>query len=252
MEQACRDKTTHQLIMIPISDNVFFFSRKKPILVYGLIGFNLAIFMWEITLELGNNLTGVIYNLGIIPAEIITSFSELLIGNFAAIIIILSSIFSLLIAAFLHGSFSQILGNLIFLWVFGRTIEKIIGYRYFLFLYFLAVIGTGIIQIIADPSLKVPLVGSNGAIAAILGAYIFKFPKVKIDSVLPLLIIFVPIQIPAFFYIFWWFGQQLFYGIGSLNIAGGVNIHSLAYWMHGTGLIFGASLMWIFQRRRNT
>ena len=122
--------------MIPISDNVFFFSSKKPIIVYGLIGLNLAIFLWEITLELGNNLTGVIYNWGIIPAKISIAFSELLIGNFAAIIIIFSSIFSLLIAAFLHGSFSQIMGNLIFLWVFGRTIERIIGYRYFLLLYF--------------------------------------------------------------------------------------------------------------------
>ena len=235
--------------MIPINDNVFFFGSRKPIVVYGLIILNLAVFIWEITLEPGNNLTALVYNLGLIPAKISTGLLELMAGNFAAIIIILTSFLSLLTAAFLHSSFSQILGNLLFLWVFGRTIEKIIGCSHFTLFYFIACLSTGIMQIFAEPNLTIPLVGSNGPVAAILGAYIFKFPNVKIDSVLPLLIIFIPVEIPAFIYMFWWFIQQVFYGVGSLNITGGVNPNSLSYWMHGAGLILGAILISLFQRR---
>ncbi len=237
--------------MIPISDNIFFFSNKRPIIIYGLIGLNLGIFIWEITLELTNNLTNVIYNWGIIPQRISGAFTELWTGNLAAAVIIFLSLFSIITATFLHSSFSQILGNLLFLWVFGQTIEKILGYRRFILFYFLASVLTAIIQILADPNLSVPLIGSNGAIAAILGAYIIKFPRSKIDSILPLLVIFIPVQIPAFFYLFWWLVQQLFYGIGSLNIAGGVNPPSLGYWMHGVGFIIGATYMKILQRIGN-
>ncbi len=237
--------------MIPISDNIFFFSNKRPIIIYGLIGLNLSIFLWEIKLELSNELTNVIYSWGIIPKQISTAFTELLTGNLAAIVVIAMSFFPLITAIFLHSSFSQILGNLLFLWVFGQTIEKIIGYRRFILFYFLASILTAIIQILADPNLAVPLIGNNGAIAAILGAYIIKFPRTKIDSVLPLLVIFIPVQIPAFFYLFWWLAQQLFYGIGSLNVTGGVNPPSLGYWMHGAGFIVGATLMKILQRIGN-
>jgi membrane associated rhomboid family serine protease len=235
--------------MIPISDNIFLFSNKKPMIVYGLIGLNIGIFLWQIQLELSNNLTNVVYNWGIVPAKLSAALAELWAGNHAAIVIIVTSIFSLILATFLHSSFSQIIGNLIFLWAFGRTIEKIIGHGHFLLIYFLASILAGMTQILVNPSLTVPLIGSNAAIAAILGAYIFKFPQTKIDSILPLIIVFIPVEIPAFFYLFWWFAQQFFYGIGSLNISGGVNPPSLAYWMHGTGLIFGAGLMWFFQRR---
>ncbi len=237
--------------MIPISDNIFFFSNKRPIIVYGLIGLNLIVFLWEIKLEISNELTNLIYSWGMIHKQITAAFAELLAGNLAAIIIIAISLFSLFVAMFLHSSFSQILGNLLFLWVFGQTIEKILGYRRFILFYFLESILTALIQILADPNLAVPLIGNNSAIAAILGAYVIKFPQTKIDSVLPLLVIFIPIQIPAFFYLFWWFIQQLFYGIGSLNITGGVNPPSLGYWMHGAGFIIGATYMKILQRIGN-
>jgi len=141
---------------------------------------------------------------------------------------------------FLHSSFSQILGNLIFLWVFGKSIEDILGHGRFLVFYLLSGILTGVVQILAEPTLTMPLIGANGAIAGVLGAYLLSFPKAKIDTILLLL---YPIELPALFYLFWWFVQQMFYGIGSLNIAGGVNPASIAYWAHGVGLVmvqFGA------------
>ncbi len=235
--------------MIPISDNIFFFTSKKPFVTYLLIGINLALFLWELKLDVSNQLSEFVKNWGVVPIQISEGMKGVIAGNPAAMIVVIMGLVSLIIAMFLHSSFSQILGNMLFLWVFGKTVEKVIGYRRFVELYLLGGLLTGIVQIFADPKLGVPLIGSNGAIACILGAYIFKFKDTKIDSILPLIILFIPVQIPAFYYLFWWFLQQIFYGIGSLNIAGGVNPFSIGYWMHGVGLIIGAVWMWLLRYR---
>lgn len=234
--------------MIPISDNIR--SRRKPIIIYWLIGINIALFLWELKLEFGGELSNFINNWGIIPAQITGAIANALSGNPAAGIFVFSRSVSLLGAMFLHGSFSQILGNMLFLWVFGKSLEIVLGHTRFIAFYLLCGILTGVVQILAQPSLTIPLIGANGAIASILGAYFLKFPKAKIDTILPLGILFIPIELPAFFYLFWWFVQQLFYGIGSLNIPpGGVNSSSLGYWAHGAGLVMGAVTMRQLQRR---
>ncbi|BAY47023.1 rhomboid family protein [Scytonema sp. HK-05] len=234
--------------MIPISDNIFFFTRRKPIIIYCLIGINIALFLWELKLELGDELGNFVNSLGLVPAQISTASANAVGGNSAAWIVVLMRSTSLLTGMFLHGSFSQILGNLIFLWVFGKTLENILGSRRFLLFYLVAGILTGLVQILAEPSLTVPLIGANGVITAILGAYVFKFPKAKIDTILPLLIIFIPVQLPASFYLFWWFVQQISYGIGSLNIPGGVNPLSIGYLAQIAGLFIGAAFINLLQR----
>ncbi|MBW4634353.1 MAG: rhomboid family intramembrane serine protease [Iphinoe sp. HA4291-MV1] len=234
--------------MIPISDRIFFFTRRKPIIIYCLIGINIALFLWELKLELDGELGNFVNSWGVVPAQISAAFANALAGNAAAWIVVLMRSTSLLVGMFLHGSFSQILGNLIFLWVFGKTIESVLGYGRFLIFYLVSGILTGFVQIIAEPSLTVPLIGANGAITAILGAYVFKFPKAKIDTILPLLIVFIPVQVPATFYLFWWFVQQIFYGIGSLNIPGGVNPASTGYLAQFAGLFIGAAFIKLLQR----
>ncbi|NMG20032.1 rhomboid family intramembrane serine protease [Brasilonema bromeliae] len=234
--------------MIPISDRIFFFKRRKPIIIYCLIGINIGLFLWELTLELGGTLGNFVNSWGVVPAQISAAFANALAGNPAAWIVVLKGLTSLLVGMFLHGSFSQILGNLIFLWVFGKTIESILGYGRFLVFYLVSGILTGFIQILAEPSLTVPLIGANGAITAILGAYVFKFAKAKIDTILPLLIVFIPIQVPAYFYLFWWFVQQISYGIGSLNIPGGVNPVSVGYLAQFSGLFIGVAFIKLLQR----
>jgi membrane associated rhomboid family serine protease len=233
--------------MIPISDNIR--CRSKPIINYWLIGINFAVFIWELQLEFSDGLGYFINIWGVIPAQISGPITNaLFLNNSAAWIIVIWRAFSLVFAMFLHGSFSQILGNILFLWVFGKTVENILGHGRYLVFYLAAGILIGVIQILAEPSLTIPLIGANGAIAAILGAYIIKFPKAKIDTILPLIILYIPIELPAFFYIFWWFVQQLFYGIGSLNIPPvGVNQSGVVFWGQIVGLFIGAAFM-RFQR----
>ncbi|MBD2211763.1 rhomboid family intramembrane serine protease [Calothrix sp. FACHB-156] len=227
--------------MIPINDNIRI--RHRPMITYWLIGINIAIFLWEIRLELSDQLGAFIQTWGVIPAQIIGGIINASV-NPAAWIVVGWRLLSLPVAMFLHGSFSQILGNLLFLWVFGKSLENILGHGRYLGFYLLSGIFTELVQIFSEPNLTVPLIGANGAIAAILGAYIVKFPKAKIDSILPLVFIYIPAKLPAFAYLVWWFIQQLFYGIGSLNIPpAGVNQFSIAYWAQAAGLVIGAVFM---------
>lgn len=233
--------------MIPIGDNIP--SRSKPIANYLLIGIHIALFLWELKLEVVGELSERVNTWGVVPARISTVTTDALAGgNPAAWIALLMFSSSLLLGMFLHGSFGHILGNLLFLWVFGKSVEDILGHGRFLVFYLLGGVLTGVVQIIAAPTLTVPLIGANGAIACVLGAYLLNFPKAKIDTILPLVIVFIPIELPALFYLFWWFVQQVFYSIGSLNIPGGVNPTSIAYWTHGVGLLIGAVLVRLLGR----
>lgn len=234
--------------MIPIADNLP--SRSKPIVNYWLIGLNIALFLWEIRLEFTGELGNLVQSLGVIPVKISTPIAHLTTGNPAAIVAALVFSSSLLSAMFLHASFSQILGNLIFLSVFGRRVEELLGHGRYLAFYPIGGVLTGILQVLVQPTLTIPIVGANGAIACVLGAYLINFPKAKIDSILPLAIVFIPIQLPAMFYLVWWFVQQTFYGIGSLNIPGGVNSEGIAYLVQGVGLIFGGFLVSLMKQKR--
>lgn len=228
--------------MIPISDNIP--TSSKPLGNYLLLGINLALFFWELKLEVADELGNLVNSWGVVPARISAVMADALAdGNPAAWIALLMLSSSLLQGMFLHSSFAHILGNLLFLWVFGKSVEDVLGHGQFLLFYLLCGILTGVVQILAHPTLTVPLIGANGAIAGVLGAYILSFPKAKIDTILPLAIVFIPIELPALFYIFWWEVQQVFYGIGSLNIPGNVNPPSIAYWANGIGLVIGAVLL---------
>jgi membrane associated rhomboid family serine protease len=237
--------------MIPIADNTP--NRDRPLVTYGLIGINLALFLWELRLELTGELNAVVNSWGVIPSQITTVGRDTLAaGNPAAVIAFILIATSLLKGIFLHGSFSQILGNLLFLWVFGSKVEGILGWWRYLGFYLISGILMGIIQILADSSLNVPLIGANGAIASILGAYLMAFSQAKIDSILPLVIIFIPVELPALFYLFWWFVQQVFYGIGSLNITPGVNPLGWGYLSANFGLLWGAIVVFWWKRDRQT
>ena len=232
--------------MIPIDDNIR--SWQKPIINYWLMGINLVVFIWEINLSWSDQLGYLINNWGIIPVQTNMAIANAFLYNSAAWIIVLWRFLAIPVSLFLHGSFSQILGNLLFLWVFGKTVESILGHRQYLLLYLTAGIFSGLVQIILSSGVTVPSIGANAAIASILGAYIIKFPQAKIYSVLTLLVLYIPVEVPAILYLFWWFIQQSFYGIGSLNMTGGSSFSSVSYWGQFAALVTGAAFMKIRQR----
>ena len=237
--------------MIPIADNIR--NTTRPIVVYVLIGIHLALFLWMLRLYIAGELGDFLGTWSVVPVRMHSSALDAIATNNPAAwvtLIVIGSV-SLFWGMFLHGSVAQILGNMLFLWVFGKNVEHILGHGRFLGFYLLAGILAQIGQILIDPNMGASLVGANGAIAAILGAYLLSFPKAKIESVLPLVLVYIPMEIPAFFYLLWWFVQQLSYGIGKLSIVGGINpLFSIGYWSHGVGLIIGAALVPLLVKRK--
>ena len=235
--------------MIPLSDN---FPSRQPLIVWGILGINVALFIAELKFELTGTLGAFLGTWGVVPARIHQIATDAMSSdnpaNWVALIFLPWA--SIGLSLFLHSSFSQLLGNMLFLWVFGKSLEEILGHGRFLVFYLLCGWLTGIGQVVIDPQLMTPLIGSNGAIAAIMGAYFLSFPKAKVESILPLVIIFIPVELPGFFYLLWWFVQQLFYGIGQLEVSGSINQFSLAYWTHGVGLIIGCALIPLMVKRK--
>jgi membrane associated rhomboid family serine protease len=235
--------------MIPISDNVV--GRTKPIVTYILITISVIVFFWELYLDFHGELGKLINTWGIVPVNITQSLNIAIAGNQAAWVYVVMSSTSVFLGMFLHASFAQIVANSIFLWVFGKSLEKALGNWGFLGFFLVCSTLTGIIQIFAEPNLTVPLVGMNSAIASILGGYVIRFPHAKVDSVLPLILVYIPVQLQGGFYLFWWFVQQLFYGIGTLNIApNGANQFGIAYWMQGMGILIGAGYIKLWKHRK--
>ena len=230
--------------MIPLRDTQSL--SRTPVICYGLIGAMLLIFIAEIRLEITGELQDWVAYWSLIPAEITGLFQEAIANQNPAIwTFLVWRIFAIVPALFIHSSYAQILGNLIFLFAFGRSIEDRIGRGYFLLFFVASGLITSSIRVALDPDMALPIIGANSAIAALLGAYIILVPHAKIDSILPLLIVFIPVKISANFYILWWFIQQLSYGIGVLNI--NANASNLAgLFQQGLAIIMGMAIAYFW------
>jgi len=140
---------------------------------------------------------------------------------------------TLITSVFLHGGWWHLIGNMLFLWVFGDNIEDSMGHWRFLFFYLLCGAAAGLAQAVATPEVQQPTVGASGAVAGVLGAYMVLHPRVKI---LVLAFNWLPLSIPAYLMLVLWFGLQLFNGW--LDVGGPV-----AWWAHVGGFIAGAILV---------
>src|SRR5882762_2092647 len=193
-----------------------------------IIAINLLVFFYELTLS-GWRLNYFIASYGIVPDRL--------------------NIFSLLTSMFIHGGFLHILGNMWFLWIFGRGIEDILGHAKFLIFYLACGLAAGIIHVLVNASSPVPTVGASGAIAGVMGAYLIKFPRARIVTLVPIIIFITTVEIPAWAMLLWWFVIQLFSGLGSLattNYAGG----GIAWFAHVGGFVAGMLLIRAFPVKR--
>ncbi|WP_187432375.1 hypothetical protein ROLI_014720 [Roseobacter fucihabitans] len=144
---------------------------------------------------------------------------------------------------FLHGGWMHLIGNMLFLFIFGDNIEDEMGHvRYGVF-YLIAGAAAGYVQYITAPTSMVPVVGASGAIAGVMGAYLLLFPKAKVDILFIFIVFFRILPIPAWIMLAVWFALQFIGGIGSDPDAGGV-----AYWAHAGGFVAGlllATPLWV-------
>ena len=149
-----------------------------------------------------------------------------------------SPAFSVLTAMFLHGGLLHLLGNMLFLWVFGNNIEDRLGpFRYLAFYLLAGYVATYVFAFANAHSVQ-PLIGASGAIAGVLGAYLVLYPKARVTTLVPFLF-FIPFRLPAWVVLGFWFVLQYAYASGSAVTAGA----NVAYLAHVAGFIFGALVM---------
>jgi membrane associated rhomboid family serine protease len=153
---------------------------------------------------------------------------------------------TILTAMFMHGSWSHIIGNMIFLWAFGPEIEDAMGRGRYLIFYLMGGLVAMLAQIAADPHSTVPNLGASGAIAAVMGAFIVTYPRDQIKSVLFIFIFFRITLIPAALLIGFWFLTQLVHAGAVAQVQTG----GVAYLAHVGGFIFGAATARLFERSR--
>jgi membrane associated rhomboid family serine protease len=138
---------------------------------------------------------------------------------------------------FLHGGWMHIIGNMLFLWVFGDNLEDQMGPVPFLVFYLCSGVAATALQIASDPASGVPVVGASGAIAGVLGGYLLLFPRARVDVLIFLLIFVRVVPIPAWLVLGLWFASQIFSGFATPAESGGV-----AYWAHVGGFVAGVVL----------
>jgi len=151
-------------------------------------------------------------------------------------------------AMFFHGSFLHIFGNMLFLAIFGPTVEDSMSRPRYLAFYLLGGLVALGAQVLVEPNSTVPTIGASGAIAAVLGGYILLYPRARVLSLVFIVFFVTIIEVPAVFLLGFWFLEQLFFGADGLaNPVGGEGI---AYFAHIGGFIFGVLLIRLFTRRR--
>jgi hypothetical protein len=156
-----------------------------------------------------------------------------------------------LTAMFIHGGWVHLIGNMVFLWVFGDNVEDALGHvRYALFYVVGGVIATAA-HVLVNPDDLIPAIGASGAIAAVLGAYLLLYPRATVAAIVPIFILFwMPFYIPAVFLIGFWFLLQLFNGAAALATRDVVGAGGVAWFAHIGGFVAGLVLVKLFMLGR--
>jgi membrane associated rhomboid family serine protease len=209
--------------MFPLRDVIP--SRTTPWVTFLLIAVNVVVFLFELSLN-EQDAVRFVFAHGLVPAHF--------------------SWTSAVTSTFLHGGWLHIIGNLWSLWIFGDNVEDRMGHGRYLVFYLLAGVLGNLAQVMAMPDSPVPLIGASGAIAGVMGAYLVLFPHSRI-LVLIFLLFFVDIvEIPAVFFLAFWFLIQLVSGVGQLASLSGA---SVGFWAHIGGFLTGVLGVWVFRRR---
>jgi membrane associated rhomboid family serine protease len=215
--------------MIPLKDNNP--TSRFPVVTVLLIVTNVAVFLFTDLLGYGGREFLLKYSL--IPYNIMTVGSWT--GNGP-----LMAGFSIISSQFLHGGLIHVVGNMLFLWIFGNNIEDRLGGMRFFFFYLLCGVAAATAQIVPDPRSVVPMIGASGAVAGIMGAYLLEFPRARVLTLIWILFFIRLVWLPAFVIIIYWILLQVFYQLASGGSSG------VAYMAHIGGFLAGLILVRLF------
>jgi membrane associated rhomboid family serine protease len=225
--------------MIPLKDMTP--RQSFPVMTLLLIAINVVVFIHQLMLP-GPAGDLFIKTYGLVPSKI----SLALAGHHYTLEQALLPLFTCM---FLHGGFLHIIGNMWFLWIFGANVEDRMGPLPYLAFYLITGLGSGIAEVAFSWGSHIPSIGASGAISGVLGAYIVLFPKSRILTLVPLLIIWFLWKVPAVIFIGLWFLMQFVSGVASLH---SMDNGGVAWWAHVGGFLLGMLLVKAFatQSRR--
>jgi membrane associated rhomboid family serine protease len=224
--------------MIPLRDENP--SRTTPVVTRALIAANLAVFVWQ--LLLGPAAHAFVLDHGLIPLRVTLALGGGLDDPAGALGTLLTSMF-------LHGGWLHVIGNMWYLFIFGDNIEDRLGHAGYLLFYLAAGLAAAAAHILADPGSRIPTLGASGAVAGVLGAYVVAFPRARVLTLVPLIVIVQVVALPAVVVLGLWLVFQFVSGTLSLGMGGAGG--GVAWWAHVGGFVFGAAVMRIAGRRRH-
>ncbi len=225
--------------MIPIRDTQR--THRRPFVNWAIILFNITVFGYQLTLT-EPVLQSFIVKWGVIPG-VITNPG----GYPPALLIQTSGMIGVFTSLFIHVGWVHLIGNMLYLFIFGDNVEDILGHGKYLIFYIICGAAASIAHIFSDPISLIPTVGASGAVAGVLGAYFVNFPRSRVLALIAIGVFMPVIEVPSIVFLFLWFFTNLLSGVASLGAQaqGGV-----AWWAHIGGFVVGMvlSLMWRHRR----
>jgi membrane associated rhomboid family serine protease len=210
--------------MIPLRDIIP--SRTTPYITVTIIALNALAWLFEISLPRDVLLIRLqVY--GVVPADFHAS--------------------TLISSMFLHGSWSHVIGNMWYLWIFGDNIEDRLGHGRFIVFYLLCGITAALGQVVVDPDSTLPTIGASGAIAGVMGAYFVLYPHSRVLTLIPWIFLQI-VELPAIVLLGFWFLMQLF-SAGAIAVTTSTHGGGVAFAAHVAGFVMGAIGVFVFRKR---
>jgi rhomboid family protein len=203
-------------------------TERPPVVTWFLIGLCIGAFLWES----GHDRREILLSFGMIPAVLFGS------AHLAPALRLLPPWATLATSMFLHASWFHLIGNMVFLWIFGNNVEDALGRGRYLLLYLSCGIVAALTQALSSPASHVPMIGASGAIAGVLGAYLLLFPWSNVHVFLWIVIFFRIVTVPAWTLLGLWFAMQVASGL-----LRGPGNPGVAFWAHAGGFAAGLVLL---------
>jgi membrane associated rhomboid family serine protease len=210
--------------MIPLRDVIK--SRTTPYITISIIVLNAAAWLFEVALP-RDVLPVFLQQYGVVPADLRAT--------------------TLITSMFLHGSWLHIIGNMWYLWIFGDNVEDRVGHGRFIVFYLLCGIAAALGQVAIDPTSTLPTIGASGAIAGVMGAYFVLYPRSRVLTLVPLIIIWEVIEVPTVVLLGFWFLMQLF-SAGAIATTASTQGGGVAFAAHVVGFLTGMVAIFVFRK----
>ena len=222
--------------MVPFKDDIR--ARSYPLVTLVIIAVNLAVFGYQLTLS-PQYVGQLINQYGLLPADLHLSHFSLQLLRLPV---------ALFASMFLHTGWFHLTGNMWFLWIFGDSIEDRMGHVRFMLFYLISGFLTGLAYLLAGTQTSMPLIGASGPVAAVLGAYLVSYPFARVLTLIPLIVVWPVVELPALLVLASWFPLQLLNGAAIVS-ARAEGIASAQWWIYTSAFLAGMASIGLFARR---